>query len=126
MTARFRDLVTLEARLASARAGVEGQQARRELVEFQLEELRRAELAEGDGEEMERERDILRHAEHLRVAAAEAEDALQSRDGAMVDTVGRLANGLTALASLDPELGEAGRLLEEARPSAGGSGASCR
>ncbi len=116
MAARFRDLVTLEARLASARAGVEGQQARRELVEFQLEELRRAELAEGDGEEMERERDILRHAERLRVAAAEAEDALQSRDGAMVDTVGRLAHGLTALASLDPELGEAGRLLEEARP----------
>lgn len=116
MTARFRDLVTLEERLASARAGVEGLQARRELVEFQLEELQRADLTDDDGDEIEREREVLRHAERLRAAATEAEEALRSRDGAIVDTVGRLASQLAALAAIDPELGEAGRLLEEARP----------
>jgi DNA repair protein RecN (Recombination protein N) len=116
LAARFRALVDLEARLATVRAGAAGMTARRELLEFQLEEMCRATLAADDVAALEREREVLRHAERLRGTASDAAEALQAGKDAIVDTVARFADRLAALATIDTELGEAGRLLEEARP----------
>jgi DNA repair protein RecN (Recombination protein N) len=116
MAASFRGLVRLEERLAAARAGVEGVAARRDLLAYQVHELRRAKVQAGEVEEIEREREQLRHAERLQVAAAEAEQALYAGEGAVVGTVSGLIGRLTGLAAIDPELGEAARLLDEARP----------
>jgi len=115
--ARYRELVDAEARLAAVRDGAAGLTARRELLEHHIQELRRAALRPGETEELEREREILRHAERLRAAASEAEQAIYAGDGAVVATVARHAVRLTALASIDPELGEAARLLDDARPA---------
>src|SRR6266404_295607 len=117
MAARYRELVDAEARLAAVRDGAAGLTARRELLEHHIQELRRAALRPGETEELEREREILRHAERLRAAASEAEQAIYAGDGAVVATVARHAVRLTALASIDPELGEAARLLDDARPA---------
>ncbi len=116
MAARHRALVELEARLEAGRAGAEGLAARRELLTFQLQELGRAALRDGELEELEREREVLRHAERLRAAAAEAEQALYEQEGAVLAVVTRTSQRLAALAELDPELGTVAQLLDEARP----------
>src|SRR5438445_2795117 len=117
MRAHYRALVEAEARLAAVRDGAAAVAVRRELLEHQVGELRRAVVRAGETEELEREREILRHAERLRAAAAEAEQAIYAGDAAVVATVARHAGRLTALASIDPELGEAARLLDDARPA---------
>ena len=116
MATRYRTLVELEERLAARQAGADGLAARRELLAFQLQELARTAPREGESEELEREREVLRHAERLRSAAADAEAALYAGDGAVLDVVARTAERLHALAALDPELGAVAGLLAEVRP----------
>ena len=117
MRARHRELVDLEERLRLVREGSASLAARRELLAYQARELARVTLQPGEAAELERERELLRHAERLRAAAVEAEQALYAGDAAVLDTLGRLASRLAGLASIDPELGEAARLLGEARPA---------
>jgi DNA repair protein RecN (Recombination protein N) len=116
MAARHRALVELDARLGALRAGADGLAARRELLAFQAQELVRAAPRAGEPEELERERDVLRHAERLRDAAAEAESVLYAGDGAVLDVVTRTAERLRGLATLDTELGTIADLLQDARP----------
>ncbi len=117
MAERYRDLVESEARLEAAQAGAEGAAARRELLGYQVQELTRAGAQAGELEELEREREVLRHAERLRALAADAEQALYAGGGAVLDTVTRLASRLAAVGEIDPTLSEAAQLLEEARPA---------
>ncbi len=117
MASRYRVLVDLEDRLAACRAGAEGVAARRELLSFQAQELARLAPSTGENEDLEREREILRHAERLRSAAADAESVLYAGDGAVLETVARTAGRLQELAALDPELGAIAGLLEDVRPA---------
>lgn len=116
MAGRFRALVEAEERLAACEAGAAGTAARRDLLTFQAQELGRVAPREGEIEELEREREVLRHAERLREAAAETEAALYASDGAVLDVISRMATRLGDLDALDPELGAVGRLLHEVRP----------
>ena len=116
MAARYRVLVDVEERLAACRAGADGMAARRELLSFQSQELTRVAPVEDEWDQLEREREILRHAERLRNAAAEAEALLYSGDGAVLDLVARTATRLDELRALDPELGAVADLLADVRP----------
>ena len=117
MATRYRALVDAEERLRAARDGAEGLATRRELLRHQADELAHTAVRAGEVEELARERELLRHAERLRTAAAEAEQALYAGDAAVIETVTLHAGRLAALATIDPELGEAARLLDEARPA---------
>lgn len=114
---RFRALVEAEERLAACLAGAAGVEARRELLAFQCRELAQLSPRAGESAELAREREVLRHAERLRAAAAEAEGALYAREGAVLDVLARTANRLRDLRSLDAELGAAADLLDEVRPA---------
>lgn len=115
--ARYRELAEWEARLAASRAGADGVAARRELLTFQVQELARVAPAEDEYDALGRERDVLRHAERLRGAAADAEAVLYAGDDAVLDVVTRVAGRLADVAELDPELGAVARSLEEIRPA---------
>lgn len=117
MASRYRTLVELEERLAACRAGSDGIAARRELLAFQAHELGRLAPRDGEMEELEREREVLRHAERLRTAAADAERALYAGDGAVLEVVARTALRMRELAALDPELGAVADLLDDVRPA---------
>ena len=117
LRARAATLATLEDRLRLAREGADELAARRDLLAYHLEELRRVAPRAGEVEELERERELLRHADRLHAAAAEGEQALYGGDGAVLDTLTRLATRLQAAGAIDPELGAAATLLDEARPA---------
>jgi len=117
MASRFRALVEVEDRLAACVAGAAGVEARRELLAFQCQDLARVAPRGGEVEDLEREREVLRHAERLRDAAAEAEGVLYAGEGAVLDVLARVAHRLGELRTLDAELGIAADLLAEVRPA---------
>jgi DNA repair protein RecN (Recombination protein N) len=98
--------------LAALHARREAARARTELVRFQLDELGRAAVAEGEEALLQAERVKGAGAERLRTLAHAAEEALYSADGAVVDVVGRVIGQLREMEAVDADLGDLRALLE--------------
>jgi len=91
---------------------------REELLRFQLDEIKRAELREGEEEEMEKGRNILASAEKLKAFSYEVYQSLSGEDasGPSSSAVDRLSEALQTmkkLAELDPSLKKQAAFLEE-------------
>jgi len=91
---------------------------REELLRFQLDEIKRAEVREGEESELEKGRNILASAEKLKAFSYEAYQSLSGEDssGASSSTVDRLSEALQTmkkLAELDPSLKKQAAFLEE-------------
>lgn len=98
--------------------GDERDRARREdLLRFQVEELNAAKLRSGEEEELEAERQVLAHAEKLKLATATAYGQLYEgvgRQPSVVDLLGRIRNELTDVLRHDPLLADAVELVNSA------------
>ena len=117
MAARYRELAHAEERLRAARDGAEGVAARRDLLALPGGGAAGRALRAG---EIGRARPRARAPAARRASARRGgggRDALYAGDDAVLETVAHHAERLAALASIDPELGEAARLLDEARPA---------
>jgi len=114
MSAAFGQLDEARRRLDELTRGRERLVQRRELLEFQAQELVGAGLRAGEEAELRREREVARHAEKLHQFCSGAESALYSGDGALTDAVARLAAQLRELTRIDPALGEPLQGLESA------------
>jgi len=82
---------------------------RQEYLRFQVEEIKQAQLREGEEEELARERDILSSCEKLKAAAYEAYRAIHGDDTALtsssaLDRLSEAAAALRQLAELDAAL----------------------
>jgi len=91
---------------------------REELLRFQLEEIRQAELLEGEEKKLERERNILASAEKLKAFSYEAYQALSGEDVTRpappaVDKVNEAVQVMKKLVELDPSLKKQLSFLEE-------------
>jgi DNA repair protein RecN (Recombination protein N) len=95
--------VLSEAERALARAELdEGERANRlELVAFHLAELRKAQLMAGEDEELERTRDVLRHADRLQTLCAEAYGLLYEEESAALATLGKVWKRVSDLTTID-------------------------
>ena len=92
-----------DAERALARAELdEGERAHRlELVAFHLAELRKAQISAGEDEELERTRDVLRHADRLHTLCAEAYGLLYEHESAALSTLGHVWKRVTELSNID-------------------------
>jgi DNA repair protein RecN (Recombination protein N) len=77
---------------------------RAEWLRWQLEELKQADVKEGEDDGLAKERKRLASAEKLRAGAEEAEELLSSAEGAALAQVSKAARRLEELAQLDPNL----------------------
>ena len=78
---------------------------REEFLRFQVDEITRAELREGEDEELERERNILVSAEKLKALSYEAYQKLRGDDvpgPSAADTLSEAVSAMKKLAELDP------------------------
>lgn len=93
-----------EAQEAMARAELDaGERNRRlELVEFQLAELRKAAVIEGEDESLEQTRDVLRHAGRLETLSSEAFALLYDQETAALSTLAQVWKRVEDLADIDP------------------------
>jgi DNA repair protein RecN (Recombination protein N) len=86
-------------------------EARRELVRFQVEEIKQAALRPGEEEALRQEKTVLLNAEKLAQGVAAGEEALSAGEEAVTDRLGRLLTRLRELARIDNSLAEAVALL---------------
>jgi len=104
MLARHQTLHKSWARLQALTQGKEAARARRELLRFQAEEVKRAALHPGEEEQLRQEKTILLNAEKLARGAAAGEEVLVAGEEAISDRVGRLISRLRELARVDESL----------------------
>ena len=92
-----------DAERAVARAELdEGERLNRlELVAFHLAELGKAQLAPGEDEELERTREVLRHAGRLQTLCAEAYGLLYEHESPALGTLGQVWKRVSELSSID-------------------------
>lgn len=92
-------------READALAEKERDRAQREdYLRFQVDELKKMDLSEGEDERLEIERQRLVHAESLTESVTRSEEALYSEDGAIVSRLKAVQAWIAAAARIDPEL----------------------
>ena len=92
-----------DASQALARAELDaGERASRlELVEFHLNELRKAAVLEGEDEALDRERDVLRHADRLKTLSSEAYALLYEQEGAALSLLAQVWKRVADLSAID-------------------------
>ncbi|HVO22462.1 MAG TPA: DNA repair protein RecN [Candidatus Margulisiibacteriota bacterium] len=101
-------------RLAALTAGGEAARQRLELLRFQVKELRDAQLVCGEETQLQRERDVQRHAEKLTLICRQSEEALYSGDEAMAGGLARIAAQLQDAGRIAPAFGEQAEILRQA------------
>lgn len=114
MGRRYGRLVGARQALAEAKAEQAARKERRELLQFQLQELERAALQPGEDDALADERSRLQHAERLREGVGAAEAALGSGEPSAVSLVHRALSSLRDGERLDGSLAEPRALLDAA------------
>ena len=102
------------ARLTALTAGNEAARQRIELLRFQVKELRDAQLQRGEEQQLQQEREVLRHAAQLGRVCQESEDALYSGDQALTDGLARVVTQLQEAGRVDPVFGGHADALRQA------------
>ncbi|HXG18003.1 MAG TPA: DNA repair protein RecN [Methylomirabilota bacterium] len=98
-------------RLQALTTGKAAAEARRELLRFQVDEISRAELRQGEEEELRQEKTVLLNAEKLAQGVAVGEAVLTEGEDAVTDQLGRLLTRLRELARIDEHLKDVVGLL---------------
>jgi len=95
--------------------GKESEQAeRRELLEFQIREIEQARVVLGEDDQLERERQRLRHAERLYETVGKCVDLLYGIDGAVVERLAGISKELQKLCNIDQTLSGVTKRIETA------------
>ena len=93
----------LAERLEGAFGGEEARRQRLELVAFQIGEIERAAIADGEDEELRRERDLLRNHEAIAQALNGLIASVQDDEGSASERLANAASGLESIASWQPD-----------------------
>jgi DNA repair protein RecN (Recombination protein N) len=116
-SAKAKELNKVEQKLKALEKDEQERARREEFLCFQLEEISRAQLKEGEETELERERDILASAEKLKTISYEAYRALCEEEPGQaapaLDRLNEAAQAIKKLAEIDPYLKEQLDFLEE-------------
>ncbi len=102
VAAAFGEVRRLREELDRLRMDVRERAARLELVEFQLGELRKAALHEGEDEELSSLRQVLRSAETIRRLCAEGYGELYESDRSVLSQLAMIARRVAELSAVDP------------------------
>ena len=114
MAQAYTDLREVTGRLATLAANAEANRQRLELLRFQANELRQANVQTGEEPGLVREREVQRHAERLSTLCHQGEETLYSGDTAIVSALTRIARELRDAARIDPAFLTPSDLLQQA------------
>jgi len=109
----YRQLVQVERELSELQRSERDRIQRLDLLRYQAEEIDRANLREGEEEELLQERQLLANAERIVERVNYATQRLMG-DGGALDTLGDALQALKEIAHLDPVLGEWQNSLSQA------------
>jgi len=115
MAAAYADLRKAQRRLGEVEERARSLGERRELLEFQRNELAGAALVEGEEAELRSDRERLRHAGRIQEVCSAGDNLLYAANDAMVTRLARLVSDLEGLSSAVAALSSPAELVEQAR-----------
>ena len=95
--------------LSALKESIEQNRQNVDFLQFQLDELTQANLAEGEQEELEQKSETMSHSEEIKSALYEADNALSADQTGVVES---LRTALSAIRQIEKVLPDAGELLE--------------
>lgn len=97
--------------LEALREEIERNRQNVDFLQFQFDELSQSKLAKGEQEELERQSDTMSHAEDIKTALYETDNALNGDETGVVDMIRKATNALESISQVLPDSEElVGRL----------------
>lgn len=113
ITKKYNELKRKEKRLEELSALEKNKESLKELLQFQLEEIKNAHLVEGEEAEIEKERSILANAQKLTEIMNAVYQVLYENEGAVVENIKKLSSQLKTVQEIDQEVKKFVRVLED-------------
>ena len=108
----FGELQTATSELENLKEDIEHNRQQQDFLQFQYEELEQARLAEGEQEELEQQSDLLTHAEDIKSALYDADNALGDEQSGAVPQLKRALNAISNISLVLPKSQELTERLE--------------
>ncbi|PKN16231.1 MAG: DNA repair protein RecN [Deltaproteobacteria bacterium HGW-Deltaproteobacteria-23] len=100
----FREHRKLRERIAALECGARDADRQKDILSYQLDEIRKASLLPGEDDELERELNLLLHAEKLLFKTQSAYDLLYGAEESALGTLGEVKVSVTEAAAIDSSL----------------------
>ena len=101
--------------LNQLREEIERNRQNADFLQFQYDELEAAQLAEGEQEELEQQSETMSHAEDIKTALYEADNALNGDESGVVSQVKSAYNALNGISKVMPKTAELTERLDSCR-----------
>ena len=111
----FSKLSSLYSQLRQLKDDIEHNRQNQDFLQFQYEELENAHLTSGEQEDLEQQSETMEHAEDIKTALYEADNALYSEQAGAVSQVRTAQNALNGINTVLPKAGELAERLESCR-----------
>ena len=111
----YSQLQAAKSQLQQMKDDIERNRQSLDFLQFQYEELENARLTEGEQEELEQQSETMEHAEDIKTALYEADNALYSEQTGAVSEVRTAQNALSGISAVLPKAGELAERLESCR-----------
>ena len=108
-------LQTAKSQLQALKDDIERNRQSQDFLQYQYEELENARLTEGEQEELEQQSETMEHAEDIKTALYEADNALYGEQTGAVSQVRTAKNALSGITKVMPKTAELAERLESCR-----------
>ncbi len=108
----FSQLSTLNSQLLQLKEDIERNRQNQDFLQFQYEELESAKLTEGEQEELEQQSETMEHAEDIKTALYEADNALAADESGAVSRVHTALYSLKSICHVMPNATELAERLD--------------
>jgi len=111
----YAELQAAKSQLQALKDDIERNRQSLDFLQFQYEELDNAKLTEGEQEELEQQSETMEHAEDIKTALYEADNALYGEQAGGVSQVRTALNALKGISKVMPKTAELAERLESCR-----------
>ena len=111
----YSQLQAAKSQLQELKDDIERNRQSQDFLQFQYEELENARLTEGEQEELEQQSETMEHAEDIKTALYEADNALYGEQTGAVSQVHTAKNALSGISKVMPKTAELAERLESCR-----------
>ena len=111
----YAELQAIKSQLQTLKDDIERNRQNLDFLQFQYEELNNANLTEGEQEELEQQNETMEHAEDIKTALYEADNALYGEQAGGVSQVRTALNALKGISRVMPKTAELAERLESCR-----------
>jgi len=111
----YSQLQAAKSQLQTLKDDIERNRQSQDFLQFQYEELENARLKEGEQEELEQQSETMEHAEDIKTALYEADNALYAEQMGVVSQVRTAKNALSGISKVMPKTAELAERLESCR-----------